>query len=205
VVALGGCTALLLLLIGWGDAAYWYHGADEAAHTSSTRVVTTATHIGTRAIVLDTQPGDARQLINPLLGTQVQGAAGQTITIGGWLWADQPAMSAASGVMVKTPDMIFAQWITRPIQLSATPTFVAWTFDVPQKAFLLQYLLVAGSPADAAVPAQLYLDGALIVVGSYPIDQAPSFDDGSARSGVWGGRRFTNLLRNGSAEDSWPH
>ena len=204
VVALGSCTALLLLVFGWGDAAYWYHGAGEAAHTSSTRVATTATQVGSHAIVLETQPGDARQLINPLLGAQVQRAAGQTITIGGWLWADQPAMSAATGVMFKTPDMVWAQSATHPIQLSTTPTFVAWTFEVPQQTFLLQYLLAAGAPADSTAPAHLYLDGALIVAGSYPIDQAPSFDDASASSGAWGGRRFTNLLRNGSAEQGWP-
>src|SRR5215212_123763 len=51
-VALGSCAALLLLVFGWGDAAYWYHGAGEAAHTSSTRADTTATLAGSRAIVL---------------------------------------------------------------------------------------------------------------------------------------------------------
>lgn len=204
LLALAGCTALLLLVFGWGDAAYWYPGASEAAHISSTRVVTTATQVGSRAIVLEMQPGDARQLINPLLGAQVQRAAGQTITIGGWLWADQPAMSAAAGVMFKTPDMVLAQSATHPIQVSATPTFVAWTFEVPRQTFLLQYLLAAGAPADSTTPAHVYLDGALIVAGSYPTDQAPSFDDASASSGAWGGRRFTNLLRNGSAEQGWP-
>jgi hypothetical protein len=203
-VAIGGCAALLLLVFDWGNAAYWYPGVDEAAHTSSTRIVTTAAQAGARAIMLEAQPGDARQLINPLLGEQVQRAAGQTITVGGWLWADQPAMSAATGVMFKTPDMVLAQSATHPIQLSTRPTFVAWTFDVPRQTFLLQYLLTAGLPTDAAAPAHLYLDGAMIVTGGYPIDQVPSFDDASASSGVWGGRRFTNLLRNGSAESGWP-
>jgi hypothetical protein len=204
VLALGSCTVLLLLVFGWGDAAYWYHGANEAAHISSTRVVNPAAQVGSRVIVLETQPGDARQLSHPLLGAQVQSAAGQTITIGGWLWADQPAMYAATGVIFKTPDMVWAQSSTRPIQVSTTPTFVAWTFEVPQQTFLLQYLLAAGAPAGSSAPANLYLDGALIVVGSYPTDQAPSFDDELAVSGAWGGRSFTNLLRNGSAERGWP-
>jgi hypothetical protein len=204
MVALGSCTALLLLVFGWGDAAYWYHGASEAAYTSSTRVVNSVTQVGSRAIVLETQPGEARQLSNPLLGAQVQRAAGQTITIGGWLWADQPAMSAATGVSFKTPAMVWSQPAMHPIQLSTTPTFVAWTFEVPKQTFLLQYLLVAGAPADSTAPAHLYLDGALIVAGSYPIDQVPSFDDSSASSGTWGSQHFTNLLRNGSAEQGWP-
>ncbi|MEO7908568.1 MAG: hypothetical protein ABIV47_02850 [Roseiflexaceae bacterium] len=204
VVALGGCTAMVLLVFGWGDAAYWYHGVDETAQIGSTRVVNSATPAGSRAIVLEMQPGDARQLINPLLGPQVQSVTGQTITIGGWLWTDQPTLSAATGVIFKTPDMAAAQPATHPSQLSTTPTFVAWTFEVPQQTFLLQYLLSAGTRPDSIAPAHLYLDGALIVVGSYPIDQVPSFDDPSASSGAWGGRRFTNLLRNGSAEQGWP-
>jgi hypothetical protein len=106
--------------------------------------------------------------------------------------------------MFKTPAMISAQSSTHPIQLSTTPTFVAWTFQAPRQTFLLQYLVAASAPAAAAAPAHLYLDGALIVAGSYPTDQAPSFDDASASSGVWGGRRFTNLLRNASAEQGWP-
>jgi hypothetical protein len=204
VVALGGCAALLLLVFSWGDAAYWYHGDGEAAHTSSTRVASTAAQAGAHAIVLEAQPGEARQLSNPLLGKQVQLAAGQTVTIGGWLWADQPAMPAAIGLIFKTPDMVWMQPSTHPIQPSAEPTFVAWTFEVPEQAFLLQYLLAAGAPAGSSAPAHLYLDGALIVVGSYPTDQAPVFDDQSASGGMWGGRRFANLLRNGSAEQGWP-
>jgi hypothetical protein len=204
VVAFGGGVALLLLVFGWGDAAYWYHGSNETAHTSSTRVVSTAAQVGAHAIALEIQPGDTRQLINPLLGEEVRQAAGQTITIGGWLWADQPAMSAATGVMFKTPDMVSAQSATHPAQLSTTPTFVAWTFEVPRQTFLVQYLLVAGAPVGSAAATHVYLDGALIVAGSYPTNQAPSFDDQSASSGSWGGRRFTNLLRNGSAEQSWP-
>jgi hypothetical protein len=203
LVALGSCIALLLLVFGWGDAAYWYHGADEDAQTSSTRVAAVAP-LWSHTIALEMQPGATRQLINPLLGAQIQSTAGRTITIGGWLWTDQPAMSSMMGVMFKTPNMVGAQSSVHPIQPSATPTFVAWTFHVPKQTFLLQYLLVARAPAGSAAPVHLYLDGALIVAGSYPTDKAPSFDDASASSGVWGGRRFTNLLRNGSAEQGWP-
>ena len=72
--------------------------------------------------------------------------------------------------------------------LQTTPTFVAWTFEVPQQTFLLQYLLAARAPADSTTPAHLYLDGALIIPGSYPIDQVPSFDDASASGGTWKSR-----------------
>ena len=104
--------------------------------------------------------------------------------VGGIVGLITGMISAATGVQFKTPDMVWAQSATQPIQLSTTPTFVAWTFEVPRQTFLLQYLLTSGAPAEAATPAHLYLDGALIVAGSYPSDQVPSFDDASASSGT---------------------
>jgi hypothetical protein len=200
---LAGAIALLLLVFGWGDAAYWYHGPSDIVQTISTRAAG-ATPLGSQSIMLEARPGGARQLLNPLLGEQVQSAAGHTVTVGGWLWTDQPGMAAELGLSFKTPEMIWATSSARPLQLTAKPTFVAWTFAAPPETFLLQYLLTARAPADPATPAHLYLDGALIVVGSYPADQAPTFDDAAASGGEWGGRRFTNLLRNGSGEQGWP-
>jgi hypothetical protein len=100
--------------------------------------------------------------------------------------------------------MVWYQSSVRPAQVTTQPTFVAWTFEVPDETYLLQYLLSAGAPAELTTPARLYLDGALIVEGSYPADQPPVFDDAAANSGVWAGRRFANLLRNGSGEQGWP-
>jgi hypothetical protein len=203
VSALGGGIALLLLIFGWGDAAYWYHGANDVGQTMSTRAAG-AMPLGSQSIMLEAQPGAPRQLLNPLLGEQVQRAAGRTITVGGWVWTDQPGMAGEIGLIFKTPDMTWASASARPLQLTAQPTFVAWTFETPPETFLLQYLLTAGAPADSTTPAHLYLDGALIVEGSYPTDQAPAFDDAAATSGEWGGRPFINLLRNGSGEQGWP-
>jgi len=154
--------------------------------------------------MIEAPPGGTRQLLNPLLGAQVQRAAGHTITIGGWVWGDRAAMAAEIGVAIKTPDMAWAKSSVQPVPISTRPTFVTWTFEVPEQAFLLQYLITAGAPAGAGAPAHLYLDGALVAEGRYPAGQAPSFDDAAASGGVWGGRRFTNLLRNGSGEQAWP-
>jgi hypothetical protein len=202
-VALAGCAGILLLVLSWGDAAYWYHGPDEVVQTIGTRVEG-ATPLGAHSIMLEAPPGGTRQLLNPLRGQQVQRVAGRTITIGGWLWSDQPATAAAIGVIYKTPDMAWAQSSAHPVQISQQPTFVTWTLEAPEQTFLLQYMLTASAPAGATAPARLYLDGALLVEGSYPTDQAPLFDDTTGSGGTWGGRRFDNLLRNGSGEQGWP-
>src|SRR5262249_12059081 len=189
---------------GGGVGGEWWDGWDDVTATGDARISSDNKPLGSRAIMLEAQPGVTRQLINPLLGQQIRSAAGRTITVGGWLWADQPGMSATLGVIFKTPDMVLPLSSAHPIQPSMQPTFVAWTFDAPEQIFVLQYMLTAGAPAGATTPTHLFLDGALIVEGKYTADQAPAFDDDSARSGVWDGRRFTNLLRNGSGEQGWP-
>jgi hypothetical protein len=47
-------------------------------------------------------------------------------------------------------------------------------------------------------------DGIVLVPGKQPKEMLPMFHDEDAAEGVWGGEEFTNLLRNGSMEQSWP-
>jgi hypothetical protein len=61
----------------------------------------------------------------------------------------------------------------------------------------------------ATAPGQpsrtLYLDGAVLTAGSMPTGTVPRFDNAQLTIGEWGGQRFANLVRNGSAETAWPH
>ena len=76
------------------------------------------------------------------------------------------------------------------------------TERVPEvMAELLDYqvdgIINADDPSNA-----LYLDGTVMAVGAFPIDQVPQFSDESGRSGEWGGQSFTNLLRSASFEQA---
>ncbi len=205
VIEIGIAAAMLIAVLSWGDAADWYRGADIVSQDLTTRIATPAAPFGPHAIMLETPAGaGARHLVSPLLPRDIDQLAGHTITVGGWLWADRPATVSAPCLVYQTPDMVMAATTNHLIQLTTTPTFVSWTFALPQRTYLLNYAIYAAAPAAGEPPLQVFLDGALIVDGSYPTSAPPAFDDPTAHSGTWDGRRFMNLVRNASGEQSWP-
>jgi hypothetical protein len=204
-ITLGACAALLVACFGWGDAAYWYRGTDGAPQASTTRVENAAAPLGTHAIMIETPAGGGlRYLLNPVLPADIRQIAGRTVTVGGWVWADHPAVNVSIGLSRKTSDMAWATSFIHEVSITTRPTFVAWTFEIPERHNLIHYLIAANGPAEGPGPTRLFLDGALIVEGAYSTSVPPTFDDATAQSGVWAGRRFVNLLRNPSAERSWP-
>ncbi len=77
-------------------------------------------------------------------------------------------------------------------------TFYATRAQIPPNASTVEFML--GLPTDLS---QVVYNGMIMAEGEYPIDQPPTFFDASLNSGTWGGRTFTNLLKNPSAESTW--
>lgn len=198
-----------LLLIGvvlgsaavfdWGDAALWYRATLQDA---STRVVNSQSPFGDHAFELQINLGDSpastqlRQIIPP---DTVRKLAGKNVTLGAWMWADQPlevlplqlfdpsgSRSEASGVMVGLEPAFYAVRATLPIY-----TDRAWVSLAPLTK-------------KAETRTRLYFDGLVLAEGELQIQEAPEYDDATLESGVWGGLRFLNLLRNSSAETPGP-
>ncbi|NJN66481.1 MAG: hypothetical protein HC884_07090, partial [Chloroflexaceae bacterium] len=194
--------------VGWGDAAFWYRVYGAEQQDTPTRVVYPDAPVGSHAIMLEAGPGPAkmfqRRLSNPLLPEQVGQVAGQVVTVGGWLWTSRPASVWSPGVAYSTRAGESYQVETRPVDGTTTPHFVAWVLAVPAGRESLEYALPVAPPAKGEPPLRVFLDGAVLAVGKFPTDVAPVFDDASGQAGVWGGRRFVNLVRNGSAEQAWP-
>ena len=200
-----GCVAVLAFMFRWGDAAYWYRGSDEQSQDSATRIETPTAPLGSHAMLLELPAGSApRYLSSPLLPQDVHQVAGRTITVGGWIWANRPVVASGPTLQFMVDDLPWDTAARAPVRMTTTPTFVSWTFVAPKQSSRLHYLFGSRGLAESERPLKLFLDGALIVEGSYPPDSTPTFDDSSARSGVWDGRRFTNLVRNPSGEQAWP-
>ena len=92
------------------------------------------------------------------------------------------------------------RWFT----VQATPEWefhtITTTVGVTAPGVGLYVALTTGE--DAAT--EVYLDGLVLIDGEVPLDSTPTFDTKQAEAGSWGTLRFTNLLRNGSAEEVWP-
>ena len=192
-------VALVLLTFGLGDASFWYRHTSQAA---ATRCAGTECQspipVGEYAIQLKAEPGgELPELAQPLLVAHYSNLAGQTVTIGAWMWATRPTS-------VLMPRFFGGREFPAPmVAISAAPQFVAYTTQLPnemvQPRITLAPLL---RPPDQ--PVTIYYDGLVLASGARVTDDAPRFADTSAQSGEWAGAPFQNWIRNGSAEQSWP-
>lgn len=200
---LGGVAAgltVLVALVGWGDAAYWYReefARHQVAPTRATFVAPLPT-----ALQFEISPEDPfRRLTSPLLPASVRQMRGQTVTVGGWLWADGEGTIRAPGLLLGPEGSTDFIPLGEPLPVSPTPTFFAHSYWIPPDIGVAYYTLWAEGGEPRAEPLTLYLSGAFLVLGELPADLAPRYEAGQALpDGVTG----PNLLRNPSAAQTWP-
>jgi hypothetical protein len=177
-----------------GQAAYWY-SHDTAAAIN--RVVADAP-LGRSTLLLSSRdPRFPLGVIQELERSRGTGLRGHTVTAGAWLKA---APGAQGAVRLCLRDGSAPRWFT----VQATPEweFHAITVDVGLRAPGVGLYVVL--PTGEGSATEVYLDGLVLVDGQAPPDVAPTFDTAQAETGRWGTAQFTNLLRNGSAEEVWP-
>ncbi|MBC8160534.1 MAG: hypothetical protein H7Z42_04870 [Roseiflexaceae bacterium] len=204
-LALGGLiiTAIAaLLLITTGDAAAWYRWSSGEAQPEGTLVQSALAPHGTGALLLQASADSPlRQLSNPLLPEAIPAMSGGTVTFGGWFWSDQPGQ-AQVGLRITSAAARQPSDSPQQLTLTTTPTFHAWQAELPAQLLSASYVVYAGLPA-GATEQRVYIDGAVLADGAFPIVTPPQFADSAATGGSWGQRPFTNLLRNAAVESSW--
>lgn len=197
VVILGG-------ILAWGDPAGWYRYGAVSSDGAARTAVSGAPH-GQHVLRLTSGFSlydEFSGLATPVASADIPRIAGQTITIGAWVWASRPVTIAGPGVLYNDGTRPVAM-ATPVIEANPTPRFVAWTFEAPEALSSLQ-IFIPAPPPDAEPPVVLFVDGVVAVQGSFSAGTPPVFDR-LATGGVWDGRPFVNLVRNGSAEQAWPY
>lgn len=194
-----GMAVLLLAAITWGDALLWARSTFQEANT---RQATQQAPLGAHAFLIQLQPGSSSaqdfQLSQLIVKPQGQSLKGQTITVGAWMWADEP-LKVSSPVFNTYPAL---KWMRQEVDIDQNPRFVAFTYPVEGDASR-NFISLAPLLAPVTNPVNVYYDGLVVALGSFPVDQVPVFDSPQAQSGDWGGQPFQNLVRNASAELSW--
>ena len=204
-LALGGgvlAVSTAMVLLGAGDAAAWYRWSSGEAQAQGTQMQNTQAPLGGAALLLEADAtSPIRQLNSPLMPAAVRTITTGPITIGGWFWSNESGQ-AAIGLRTTTWTARYPVETIQPVILTTTPTFIAWQLDMPEKLLSASYVLYANLPEGAGV-SRVYLDGAVLVPGTFPVDVAPQFGDSTGSAGVWAGESFTNMLRNSSGEAGW--
>ena len=208
--ALGAGAVLLgFSLLYLGEPAYWYRATSQP---DSVRVALEGAPHGAYALHMDPSadvtPSWLQAINQPLTLSDVSRLRGRSLTLGFWMWfaADDPAMteygarSPAVNLDVATAD---DRSVSSQIVLTRQPQFFAFTVDVPADAIRLWVSMSrqGGQPVEGL---ELFFDAFVAAEGSHSPDIVPNLAPGDASSGDWAGTAFNNLLRNPSAEDTWP-
>lgn len=194
VTILVASLTLPLLIFQWGDARYWYGNAPFETDTRQFDA-----NAPLRNYVLQLPYSDTLHQRIPV--EFLKPLRTQTLTLGFWAWASKP-------VSITAPQIIFSLskgFISsdpQEVDLSPTPTFYLFFIDVPIDSGR-GWLTIKPAIGDRQITnISIYFDGIVLVNGKQMQGQ-PQFTDFSGASGIWGGRSFENLIRNGSFEEAW--
>lgn len=192
ILAIGLLTSTGMTLYP-GEPAFWY---DLRLADNTRRVKTKAPH-GEYAFKLrPSEEKSTSQLVQPLPGESISLLKGKTVTLGAWIWANQPATVTSPGIATKN------QLQQRTFEVTTQPQFFSFTAEIEADPWFIRVILPSTQPSGDMV-LTVYFDGILLVDGEYSNYGDPQFDKPDGLHGFWGGRSFNNLIRNGSAESSW--
>ncbi|MEJ2710032.1 MAG: DUF2142 domain-containing protein [Anaerolineales bacterium] len=187
--------AISIAVFSWGDAAGWTRQTDLLEQSRDT---TSSAPLGNHAIrfTLTPQKPYARTF-QILSGNQVRQLWDQTVTLGAWMWSDQPGK--INSPLIRVDGNTYSQ----QFEIDTKPHFYAFHATIAEDASQMQIFLAPHIPAEAGATT-IYYDGIVLVEGNRPLDQIPDFDNQIATHGSWGEQPFMNLVHGGSGESPWP-
>jgi hypothetical protein len=194
-----GILVSFLILFEWGDAALWYRSTEQ---NEPTREEVQINGNSSYAIDLVDESADySPALYQTLINGDVNEISGAVVTIGAWMWADQP-------VEAYPPRFMFInskgqKWIrTRPVMLTTQPTFFTYKVRLPVEPGRAYIVLKPFD--DGTKTGKIYYFNPVLAQGRYNLTKIPNFSDVNASRGEWAGRSFKNLVRNAGTIQAWP-
>jgi hypothetical protein len=191
-----GAAALIILLtfFRWDEARQWYRSTP---HIESTRVRHPGAPYPPFAFEL-TNSGQAPldPVIQLVPADDMKPLQGKMFSLGAWIWADE--VMQINAPVLRYRDASFG----KAIEVSTEPEFYAFSAVLPAEYASAQIILLPWG-ATPGKETRVYYDGIVLAEGERPDDAPPVFYDREGQQGEWGGERFANLARNGSANRGW--
>ena len=201
--------AALVAVFTFGDASLWYRNpyALQSRPTRCDAATCGPIPLGHHAIQIEAAPGaQPPYLFQSIPPASVARMRGRVVTVGAWMWTRQNGTAVGAPSTVETtPPLLnynYNHFLRSDVALDETPRFVAITGTLPITASYARLVLPSLS-RPAEVTTTVMLDGIVLVVGEFPTDVAPGFEDAAAERGIWAGQPFENLARNASGEGAW--
>lgn len=186
-------VAGLSYLFRWGDAADWYVFTPQR---QPSRLQTSAAPLGKDALQILATNGRYSYLGQWFSPSQIHSLRNKTVTLGAWMWADQPAQ-AYSPILVMGTNEGEQPSQGQLVDLTTTPVFYSTTVLIPNDTAHMSLLLQPVLPQGGGV--NFFYDGVTLLEGDFSTGQ-PHYADASASRGTWNGHAFRNLVRNASGQ-----
>ena len=224
-LALGVSLILVLgITFAWRDSApAFFYSRNLTA--SPARITTTMAPVGDAIIAHQSQAGQFYHLLSLQDRAEL---AGQTVTLGAWIWADAPTTIQFPGISegqvwipllssapvptraripfpgirdLQTAEPTTIQFSSESIQLTTVPQFFAFSIEMPPMGGNISWVYF---PPSTDAGNHVYWDGIVLTAGDFAAGAPPEFDNPEASSGTWQGVQFTNTIQNASSEGAWP-
>jgi hypothetical protein len=189
-----GLLLAFIISVRWGEAAYWYRfyiQSDPISLKSDSAV------IGKNVFNIDASKLNQRTaLFHIIPENKIVGLAGKEVTLGGWMWASKP-------VTVSTPVLVDpSQSSYQEITLETYPKFFSLSTVLPQGSYRIE-IKINPRVSDEIQPVVVYYDGLFLVEGYIDSKTKITYEDDTAKEIGWNDEIKENLIRNGSAEQTW--
>lgn len=191
-----GFISIILSSFAFDNAAYWNNLSSQ---NSSNRVIDLQGAGNHVLQLISTAQVPSPGIYQWIPDKQLDLIRGKTITIGAWMWASEP-------VLVRGPYLSILDKLIRqpdPINLSTKPTFVVIEEQLPD-VITHAWLTLSPFSVPSGKNVKVFYDDLVAIPGDWSSDQEPEFNGKQGSSGMWGQKEFHNLVRNASAETSWP-
>jgi hypothetical protein len=194
-----GAIVGLFIIFSWGDVSLWYRQTNQAI---ATRMKTELAPHGDYALCIEVNPDDEKQLtqVRQMITAEAnQSIRGEPFTLGVWIWANEPTLIRLPVV----ESLGGIQSTSKTVELGTEPAFYVVRGTLPSSTDRVWVNLMPLIPGKTS-PAVVCYDGIVLVKGKQSLELPPDFHNENAERGIWESQEFTNLLRNGSMEQSWP-
>ena len=198
IVILGALIAALTTL-EWGAPLGWYQSPAQALPLRSP---STSSPVGSHVFQINASSANVSgQILQFLTPTAAKSISNQSLTLGGWFWANPPTQIMSPYIVFSTNNNGTLNFINisspqTPLELSTKPTFYRFVIQAPAHT---EYATIFIAYALPAANSKIFMDGLVLAPGNYG-DVAPHFSDPDGTQGTWGGLKFQNVIRDGSAE-----
>ena len=190
-------VGFLLVLISFDDAQYWYRSTSQIEPLRSNEVQPVN---GKYVFAVDTNaessPRWSAPLFQPLPALTGIDLQNKTFTIGAWIWADAPGE-------IRSPTFSDGQsYYFENVSVGIEPAFYSFSAHLGNSNGWRAWLSLDPRVPQGSAINKVYYDGLVIVDGDVATQLPPVYFHMSYDQLEWEAKAYTNLVRNGSAEQS---